>query len=497
MTLDIAIAFAILAGAFVLFVIDRFPVDFTAFSVMATILVLGPVLGVTPEEAISGFSNPATITVLAMFILSGGIRRTGAVDLLSQRMITIAGHGPLRQQLTVQSIVAPVSAFINNTAAVAILIPSIMKLSQETGRSPSKLLIPLSYTAQLAGVVTLIGTSTNILASQMMAQSGYNQFHMFEFAHIGLLVLLTGSIYMITIGHRLLPDRNPSATAVPPAQKVYHRVKLSPLSSSPLAGKRLVDSGFMRALDIRRLELQRSEEQIGYQPGGGEALLLRREPVTFAPVPIEHSVIQARDTEPEPFRTRKIPIALAIIAGVVGLAAFGQPILVTAIAGCVLMVVTGCLRVDELHESIRWDVIFLLAGMIPVGVMLERTGAALLLANLASDSATYVPPIAILFIFYGLTMLMTELISNNAAVVLMVPVGVPAAITLGVDPTAIVLAIMFAASASFATPIGYQTNAMVYGIGGYKFTDFFKVGGGLNLLLLIATPLYIYFLWGL
>jgi di/tricarboxylate transporter len=459
---------------------DRFPVDFTAFSVMATILVLGPVLDVTPEEAISGFSNPATITVLAMFILSGGIRHTGAVELLSRRMIAVAGRGPLRQQLTVQGIVAPVSAMLNNTAAVAILIPSIMKLSRDSGRSPSKLLIPLSYTAQLAGVVTLIGTSTNILASQMMAQSGFGQFHMFEFTPIGLLVLLTGSIYMLTIGHKLLPDRHPEAVTRSSNEKVHDRAALPTFSSGPLAGRRLVDSGLTKALEIRKLEILRGDERLRYPLGAGETLVLRGQPATVGPISRERNVTEARGGEPEPFRTRKIPIALAIVAGVVGLAALGQPILVTAIAGCVLMVLTGCLRVDELHESIRWDVIFLLAGMIPVGVMLERTGAALLL-----------------FIFYGLTMLMTELISNNAAVVLMVPVGVPAAVTLGVDPTAVVLAIMFAASASFATPIGYQTNAMVYSIGGYKFSDFFKVGGGLNLLLLVTTPLYIYFLWGL
>ncbi len=189
--------------------------------------------------------------------------------------------------------------------------------------------------------------------------------------------------------------------------------------------------------------------------------------------------------------------ALAILAGVVLLAALGVPILVTAVVGCVLMVLTGCLTVTELHESIRWDVIFLLAGVIPLGLALERTGGAQLVAAWAAQLAQDAPPVVALFLLYIATMVLTELISNNAAVVVMVPVGVTAARLLGLDPQAFVLAIMFAASTSFSTPVGYQTNTMVYGPGGYKFLDFVRVGGPLNLLLAVLTPLYIAWIWGL
>jgi di/tricarboxylate transporter len=152
---------------------------------------------------------------------------------------------------------------------------------------------------------------------------------------------------------------------------------------------------------------------------------------------------------------------------------------------------------NELHQSIRLDVIFLLAGVIPLGLALERTGGAQLLANLAIQSAGYVPPLIVLGIFYLMAMLLTELISNNATVVVMVPVAVATATTLGLDPKAFILAIMFAASTSFSTPVGYQTNTMIYGPGGYKFSDFIRAGGPLNLLLAIVTPLYIYLVWGL
>ncbi|MDH3676255.1 MAG: SLC13 family permease, partial [Anaerolineae bacterium] len=154
MTFEIALAFAILIGALVIFSLDLFPIDLVALAIMALILILGPILGVTPQEALSGFSNPATITVLAMFILSGGINRTGAINLLARHMTRFAGDVELRQLITIMLVVGPLSIFINNTAAVAILIPSVIALAHEHHRAPSKLLIPLSFFSQLAGVIT-------------------------------------------------------------------------------------------------------------------------------------------------------------------------------------------------------------------------------------------------------------------------------------------------------------------------------------------------------
>jgi di/tricarboxylate transporter len=161
------------------------------------------------------------------------------------------------------------------------------------------------------------------------------------------------------------------------------------------------------------------------------------------------------------------------------------------------MVLSGCLQVNELHESIRWDVIFLLAGIIPLGLVLQNTGGAKLLAELATLSADYAPPVVVLMIFYLMSVILAEFISHSAAVVVMVPVGIATAETLGLDPRAFVLASMFAASMSFSTPVGYQTNTMVYGPGGYKFLDYMRIGIPLSLLLAIATPIFIYLVWGL
>ncbi|OGF56320.1 MAG: hypothetical protein A2Z21_03955 [Candidatus Fraserbacteria bacterium RBG_16_55_9] len=592
--MEIALVFAILVAAMVVFALDLLPIDFVAFVIMAVTLVLGPVLKLKPEDAISGFSNPATITVLAMFILSGALYRTGVINQLTRPMIRMAGESEFRQLLILALIVGSISAFIANTAVVAIFLPLVLTLARERRRAPSKLLIPLSYVAQLGGVITLIGTSTNVLASALSERAGFGALGMFEFAKIGLLIFATGVLYLLLIGRRLLPERRTEFEITDSYRVKDYLAEVIILPDSLLEGKTLFDSRLSDQYDIDVLEilrggqklmrplgnkvlrvedilfirastdqllkikeakglaiepesrwgnqeskgdrvrfmevvLGRNSELIGgtlestnfrnrynctviaMQKHGalirerlgsvrldfGDTLLLQGERSAFEQIKRESGFIVTEEVQPEGFRTKKIPVALAIMAGVVILAALGQPILVTSIVGCVLMVLTGCLTVNELHESIRWDVIFLLAGIIPLGLAMEKTGAAELLANLAVQSASSLPPVAVLVIFYFISMVITALISNNAAVVLMVPVGVSAAQMLGFDPKAFILAIMFAASADFSTPVGYQTNTMVYGPGGYKFLDFTRVGGPLNLLLALATPIYIYLLWGL
>lgn len=594
MTIEIVLAFGILIVALIIFALEIFPIDFVAFAIMAVILLLGPFLGVAPEEAISGFSNPATITVLAMFILSGAISRTGMINLLAQRMVRFAGQGELRQLATIMLVVGPISAFINNTAAVAILIPTVITLAREKRQAPSKLLLPLSYFSQLAGVMTLVGTSTNILASSLAARQGYGGFGMFEFAPIGVCIFMAGAVYLLFVGRKLLPARPHNEAVAEKYQVKEYLSEVIILDNSPLVGKSLAQGQLRTDFDVHVFEIFRNGrklrhpllanilqagdvmfikanteqllkiqaiEGVAIEPevrlgeydletdrrgllevviapnsdliGGtlkstnfhhhynstviairkhgevirerlgdvslnfGDTLLLRGDVAALEQIKREPGFIVTEELQPANFRTAKIPIALAIVVGVVGVAALGVPILVTSILGCVLMVLTGCLQVNELHDSIRWDVIFLLAGVIPLGLALERTGGAQLLANLAAHSANYVPSLVLLAIFYIMAMLLTELISNNATVVLMVPVGVATAQALGLDGRAFILAIMFAASTSFSTPVGYQTNTMVYGPGGYRFLDFTKVGGPLNLTLAILTPIFIFLLWGL
>ncbi len=595
MTLEIALVLAILVAALVVFALDLFPIDFVAFGLMALILVLGPVLGLTPEDAIAGFSNPATITVLAMFVLSGAVYRTGMVNLLAHRVLRLAGKGEVRQLLAVLLLAGPVAAFINNTPVVAILIPVVIRLAREHGRPPSKLLIPLSYSAQLAGVVTLIGTSTNILASSLADGAGVGGFSLFEFSAIGLVVFAVGAVYLLLVGRWLLPKRRTEGDVAeqyhvqefisevvveedfphvgctlaqcdlrrelgiqvvgiiregrplhlplaahalrvgdillvqadrerllqirdvvrgldiePEARLADHDLKSDEAGllevvigpNSDLIGGTLASTDFRNRYGCTVVAMQKHGEIVRERLANvrlsfGDTLLLQGDKHSLEMIQRDPTLIAAEGAPQELYRKEKIPVALAILAGVVLFAALGVPILATAMVGCVLMVLTGCLKPHELHASIRWDVIFLLAGLIPLGVALEKTGGARMLGELVAGAAEFMPPVAVLMLFYFAVTLLTELISNNASVVVLVPVGIATAQGLGLDPRAFVLAIMFAASTSFMTPIGYQTNTMVYGPGGYKFLDFTRVGAPLNLLLTVVTPLLIAALWGL
>ncbi|CAN5580113.1 SLC13 family permease [soil metagenome] len=595
MTPEIALAFGILIVAIVLFFIDVFPHDFVAFAILAMVLAFRDVLDVSVREAISGFSNPATITVMAVFILSAGIQRTGAINVISRYMISWGGTGERRQLLTIQAVAGPSSAIINNTAAVAILIPAVIRMGREASRSPSKLLIPLSFGSQLAGIITLIGTSTNILASELADEAGIGGFGMFEFASMGLIIFALGTVYLVFVAPYLLPDHDTggaldqqyrvrdylSELLVPEGSDLIgntiadaelrqkygiqvleilridqRRLMVRPDTvlqagdvlivaasaeqlvairdqsglmieaqarledddelpediqlvevvigpNSDLIGGTLISTNFRNRYDTTVIAMRKEGEVIRERFGRvrlsfGDTLLLQGPPSAIERIHRERGFIVTEEPEIETFRTERIPVAGAILAAVILFATFGgQPIIVTAIIGAVLMVLTGCLTMRELHESIRWDVLFLLAGMIPLGIALENTGGADWLADIAISTSDYLPNLGVLAVFYVVTSLLTATISNNAAVVVMVPVGVVAAQTLGADPRAFVLAIMFAASTSFATPIGYQTNTMVLGPGGYSFFDYLRVGGLLNIILAAVTPVVIWFVWGL
>jgi len=591
MSFEIIAVFVIILGALVLFALEAFTVDFVAFGVMALLMIMGLV---SPKEGISGFSNPATITVMAMFILSSGLYRTGAVDLLTEKLMKFAGNNQTTQLLLVMLTVGPISAFLNNTAAVAILIPFAVKIARDNGRSPSQMLMPLSFTSQLAGVVTLIGTSTNILASSLSEDLGYGALGMFEFAHLGLIVMVAGIAYMLTIGQKLMPERKVpeeiterfhlkqylSEVFIPEhssfIDKTLGELKLrqsfdlevleiiregqhlrAPLIERELAeGDSLIirtnaqdlvrlqslkdvqlqSENFSGDMDVRGEDTELAEVLIA--PGSmligstiveidfrnrygasvlamskqgvvvrqrlpetilalGDALLLKAPRRVLLSLKSDPNFIITDDMRQTTHRTKKIPIAISIIVAVVSLAALGVwPILVTALAGCVLMVVTGCLRIRELHQSIRWDVIFLLAGIIPLGIAMEKWGAAELLADGVVQLSQGLPGPLVLGAIYFVVMILTGLISNNAAVVLMIPIAAGVATSLGMDPKAFIIAVMFAASTSFFTPVGYQTNAMIMGPGGYRFSDFIKVGGPLNIWILIVTIVTITWLWG-
>ncbi|UPV76947.1 SLC13 family permease (plasmid) [Halorussus limi] len=597
------VVFALILLALVLFATEWFPIDVTAILVMVLLMVLQPWTQISPQEGISGFANPATITVLAMLILSTGINRTGIVQLIGQKMAAYAGTDRRKQLAATIGVTGPVSGFINNTPVVAILVPVITDLAHEGETSPSKLLMPLSFASMLGGTLTLIGTSTNILASDIAAQLGAETpgldlfaFGMFEFTKLGVIVFAVGALYLMTVGVWLIPERIPAdddlveeyalqeylADVVVPANSsligqtveealgdddldidVLQLIRYGERFDEPLARKEIHEGDTLRLRTNRetlehimnaegltmsggpRTEdaLHPDEEEpvlvevvipsgsflvgetltsstfrqrydanvLAFRTRGdvvrdrfedidirvGDTLLVQAPPDSLTRLVQNEDFIVAHEFDETTYRTRKIPFAVAIIAGVVALPALNVlPIVVSALAGVVAMIFTGVLEPNELYSSVEWNVIFLLAGVIPLGIALQQTGAAGLLGESVAATATFLPPIGVLWVFYIATGLLTSVISNNASVVLMIPVAANAAQAIGANAFAFVLAVTFAASTAFMTPVGYQTNLFVYGPGGYRFSDFLRVGAPLQFLLSIVTVLGIAFFWG-
>ncbi len=596
--MSIVLTLSVVLLALVLFVGEWLPVDITAIAIAVLLMLLGLV---SPEEGISGFGNSATITVLAMFILSAGIARTGAIQVLSDLLLKWGGKNPTQQILAMGVIVGPISAFINNTAVVAVFLPIVEDWCRKQGISVSKLLLPLSFVTVLSGMITVIGTSTNILASGLSEQLGYGAFGLFQFTTLGLTTFVIGLIYLAFAAPRLLPARKEPAidgVAQEYGMKDYvSEVVITPRSN--LVGQTLRGSGLQRKFDVDVLEIIRNDihfpqpladkrliagdillvrgsrgdllkiktengidilpdVQFGQQSleedlssgeeGVAEVLILSnsdlvgstlkdlrfRQRYNSTVLAIRRGQELARDrlgkiplrfgdlllvqgpkqsflglqTNPdllvmeqqdvETLRRDKAGIAVAIGLGVVVLAAFDWvPILVSALAGVVLMILTGCLKPGELYGAVRWDIIFLLAGLIPLGVAMENSGATQWLANNLVALGGNLSGFWLLMLFYIATSVLTEILSNNAAVVLMIPIAAQVAKTLSLNPLAFIFAVTFAASNSYMTPIGYQTNTMVYGPGGYKFLDFTRVGAPLNLILTVVTPLLITWMYGL
>jgi di/tricarboxylate transporter len=590
------LVFLIILVALILFVTEPVPIDVTALGVMVTLMVLGPWTGISPSEGVSGFSNAATITILAMMILSEGVRRTGAIQRIQATVAAYTGANVHRQLGATIGLVGPLSGLINNTAAVAILLPMVSDLAHENETSPSKLLLPLSYASMAGGMLTLIGTSTNLLASSISGDLIGHSFSMFEFTHLGLLVFATCALYLLTVGFWLAPSHvRPRSQRESTEQDVFlteiivaddspfvgrtveealERVDFEanvtqvlrdgtyrrepPLSTtirggdvftirltkdalnalfdvegidlvpdaateadletlgpdetlveivitagSDLVGETIESAGlqeFYRAavLAVRRGGETAHERLADFTLRPGDVLLIESKAETVDRLANDPNVIVAGELDLQQFRASKLPLAVGTVLAVVGLAAAGVlPIMVAALAGVVVMIATGVMKPAEAYEAVQWDVIFLLAGVIPLGKALSTTGGADLLGGLVAASAAYVPAVVVLGLFYLLTAAMTNLISNQASVVLLLPVAVDVASRLGVNPFAFVLAVTFAASTAFMSPVGYQTNLFVYGPGGYDFGDYVRVGGPLQLLMAVVTTLGIAAFWGL
>ncbi|MFM7441491.1 MAG: SLC13 family permease [Snowella sp.] len=595
---QIFLTITVIIGALVLFIVEWLPIDITAILVTVVLMILGLV---SPDEGIAGFGNSATITVMAMFILSYGITRTGIIQIVRDWLVKWGGNNSTQQIFVMGIILGPITAFINNTAVVAVFLPIIEQWCQQRKISVSKMLIPLSYITVLGGMITVIGTSTNILASGLAKKLTGQEFSLFQFTALGSITFFTGLIYLGTIAPRLLPDRKPANTGniadsyflkdyvteiiISPRSsligqtlreseiqrkfeidvlEIIHNEDHFPqpladktlsigdilivrggreellkvkdergieiladvqfsdrildtalvsdeekvaevliLSNSRLIGTTLKDLRFRQRYNATVLAVRRGEELIRERIGKlklkfGDLLLVQGPKESFLGLQTTRELLVLEEKNLENLRLEKAWIALAIIVGVVVVAALDwMPILITSLAGVILMIVTGCLKPGEIYGAVRWDIIFLLAGLIPLGTAMDNSGTTQWLAEHLAIAGGGLSGYWILFLFYLATAILTEILSNNATVVLMLPVAFEVANKLNFNPLAFMFVVTFAASNSYMTPIGYQTNTMVYGPGGYKFLDFTRVGAPLTLMLMFFTPLMTIWLYGL
>jgi di/tricarboxylate transporter len=591
-TADVLLTLLVMAGALALFIWNRLRVDVVGLMVMGALIVLGLV---TPREGISGFSNEAMITVAAMFILSAGLLRTGAIDMLGRWAERVAGTGETRLLLLSLLLVIPLSAFINNTPVVVVMIPMVLGLARKMNVAPSRLFMPISFGSQMGGTLTLIGTSTNLLVAGLVLELGLPRIRIFDITPPALVLTAVGVAYLLTIGRALTPARPTAPDLLSSYDLRRYLTGLVVKADSPIAGSTLRDTRFATQYGLQVVGIDRGGHRIAFPRGGqvievGDILIVEGQIADIAHVEqIDHLEIagaqpdfpveqirsgsnaesrfaelivpprspvvgrtlrelnfrnrygvpvlgiqrhgeplheRMRDVVLEPGdillvsgtgvelnalhrggelallgavrlparRRRKMKYSVAIIVGVVLLAAFEvMPILVSSMLGVIAMFLVGCITPDEAYEDIDWMVLVLLGSIIPLGLAMQNTGTAELIAAMLVRATEPLGLYGVLATFYFTTSLLTELISNNAAAVVLTPIAIATALALGASPMPFVVAVMFAASNSFMTPIGYQTNTFIYGPGGYRFTDFIRVGGPLNVLMIVTATFVIPF----
>jgi di/tricarboxylate transporter len=583
------ITLAVFAGAMVLFVTGWLAPEVTGL-LAAALLVSFKVL--KPDEAVQGFGSPALITLMGLFAVSAGLFRSGGLDRLRALIGSDAVRSPKRMIALMVGVVAPISGFIPNTPIVATLLPVIEGWCHRRGVSPSKVLLPLSFATVLGGTISLLGTSTNLLASDVSRQLGFGSLELFSFTAIGIPVWLLGGLYMVLVSDRLLPDRGQGDEDLLGglARDGYLTDVLIP-EQSELIGQSLHNSRLQRRFDVDVLELHRGQDSFSAPLAdlplqAGDRLLLRcnrdnllrlqqEHTVTLAPIGEQEEDLRelsGETTSPQRvvevllpngstlagasvrdmrFRQRYNATLLAVRRGnqvlrellgrvvlqagdvlllqapvdairglqanndlvlldelekdlpttdrkLIGMVIAGLmillpmlkllPLMAAVLLAMVAMVATGCLRSGELLRSIRWDVILLLGSLSCFSVAMQKTGLAEALATDLLHSLKGWPAYGVLLVVFVLGQLFTEALSNGTTVVLLIPIATELAKGLALPPMAFIFAITFAASQSFLTPIGYQTNLMVFGPGRYRFLDMARYGAPLTITLALVVP---------
>lgn len=581
---------ALLVWLLVSFVREKWSPDVVAAIAVAALLV-AQIL--TPGEVLGVLSNSAPATIACMFVLSAALERTGCIDALGNWLGDLVGNNPVRMLAGLMLTALIISAFLNNTPVVAILTPVAIALAKRANGSPSKLLIPLSFATVLGGMLTMIGTSTNILVDGVARKAGLEPFGMFEITPAALVFCVVGFVYLMLFSDRLLPNRDTLSKQLRPDLGRTFMTELLVPHDSPVIGKSLSEahlnggSGLqvlkifrdqqeltepaaetqlqsgdllvlhgqvkdmvdmresnrltfnrgeafetvsshdvilaeaivgrgsryshrpMRDLDLTArygiavLAVHRQDENIQgnldeLQLQFGDVMLVEGTPAQIKRFADNGELISLNTVQERAYRRDKAPIAIIATLAVMLLAAFElMPIEGLAMIACAVVIATRCLDVEDAYKAVDWKILSLIFGMLAISIAMAKVGLIDLIVSHTMMAIPNASPLLVLGFVYLLTTVLTEILSNNAVAVLVTPVAIGIAQSLGLDPRPFVVAVMFAASVSFATPIGYQTNTFVYNAGGYRFSDFMRIGIPLNILMVGVAMLVIPLIWPL
>jgi di/tricarboxylate transporter len=416
------ITLAVLAGVVLALILDRVRADVVALAGAAILLATGVV---RPQEVQSAFASPAIIALASLFVLAYAMELSGLLDLAIQAMSRLCQRiGRIGLWIFI-GLSGAASAFLNNTPIVVMGAPVVRDVAKQLGLSPKTFLIPLSYAAVLGGSCTLIGTSTNLLVNDMASVAGQPRFGLFEITPVGIAIGIAGGIYMVLFSNRLIVDRS----------------EKSPEQGVPV-------------------DLLQEPGLTGGQIGAAQSFAAKVE-----------------------FKPLQAALSAGVFIIVIALAALNvAPIAAVAFAGAVLLILLRVITPDEAYAGLRPEVLMLIAGMVVIGIALDVTGLAGALADLLINSLDGISPLVALIVIYGATLFATELLSNATVAVLFTPIAVSVGEAFGVSPRPFLVAVMMAGSAAFATPFGYQTNVLVYQLGGYNYLDFLRMGLPLNLI---------------
>ncbi|WP_099157165.1 SLC13 family permease [Virgibacillus ndiopensis] len=591
MSLEMMFVLILLLTMFAMLIFEVARPDMVIFSVLIILLLSGIL---TVDEALSGFSNEGMLTIALLFIVAGTVQKSGLIDQMMGKWLQNS-HSHKGSMLRFFVPTSAFSAFLNNTPIVVTFTPIIKKWCEDRGIAPSKFLIPLSYATILGGMITLMGTSTNLVVHGLLLDFGLEGFSLFTLTSVGIPIALIGLIYLFTIGYKLLPDNKGFGQRIKEDSKEYIAEMLVTQDFGHL-GKRVEQAGLRELNGLYLIEIIRGDERISPVRSttvihGGDRLIFTGLISTIADlqkmkgleletgtnidlddlkdgstklvdaVVSDQSSLLSKSIKRSQFRSRydagviavhrnnerirskigdivlKPGDSLLLVAGtdfvekyqqskdffvvspldtpaalnqsskkgwfsiiillsMIVMVTMGWLSMFKAMALAVLVfLTTKVITPQEAKEYVHFNVLLLIASSLGIGTAMRKTGLAEWIANVLLDFGEPLGLVVILFIIYILTNVFTEIITNSAAAVMMLPIGIEIAQSLAVEPMGIAVLIAIAASASFITPIGYQTNLIVYGPGGYKFTDYVKVGFPLSLLVMVTSVLIIYYVW--